>query len=206
MSNTIFNVFLLIIKAKRRLFRNVLMMYGLWIMFVNGVRTGKRVKVFSAPLVIRHKNAEIVLGNDVTIINRIFENPAGVSHPTVLAAINDNSKLLIGDNVGISGAIIYAWKLIIIGAYSNIGAGAKIYDSDFHAMNKFKRRLNNPGDVSVAPVVIGKDVWIGTSAIVLKGVTIGDGAVVSAYAVVTNDVPANAVVAGNPAKVVAYIN
>ena len=52
------------------------------------------------------------------------------------------------------------------------------------------------------PVVIGDRVWVGTRAVVLKGVTIGDGAVVAAGAVVTKDVPAGAVVAGLPATVV----
>jgi maltose O-acetyltransferase len=50
-------------------------------------------------------------------------------------------------------------------------------------------------------VTIGDDVWIGTRAIVLPGVTIGTGAIVGAGAVVTKDVPENAIVAGNPARV-----
>ena len=58
------------------------------------------------------------------------------------------------------------------------------------------------GRPSVAPVVIGDRVWVGTRAIILKGVTIGDGAVVAAGAVVNKDVPPHAVVAGIPAKVV----
>lgn len=51
-----------------------------------------------------------------------------------------------------------------------------------------------------APVQIGNKVWIGTGAIILKGVTIGDGAVVAAGSIVTRDVATNAVVAGNPAR------
>ncbi|MBY5377327.1 hypothetical protein HFN07_28555 [Rhizobium leguminosarum] len=53
-----------------------------------------------------------------------------------------------------------------------------------------------------APIRIGNHVWIGMRAVILKGVTIGDGAVVAAGAIVTKDVPPGAVVAGNPAKVV----
>jgi acetyltransferase-like isoleucine patch superfamily enzyme len=52
------------------------------------------------------------------------------------------------------------------------------------------------------PVVLGDDVWVGAGAVILKGVTVGDGAVVAARAVVTRDVPADTVVAGNPARVV----
>ena len=51
-------------------------------------------------------------------------------------------------------------------------------------------------------VVIGNDVWIGEGAVLIAGITIGDGAVIAAGAVVTKDVPAWTVVAGNPAKIV----
>lgn len=60
-----------------------------------------------------------------------------------------------------------------------------------------KRRI-----VSKGPVVIGNNVWIGDKATILPGVTIGDGAVVAANAVVTKDVPAYSVVAGNPARII----
>ncbi|MEW5726856.1 MAG: DapH/DapD/GlmU-related protein, partial [Pseudomonadota bacterium] len=54
------------------------------------------------------------------------------------------------------------------------------------------------------PVRIGNDVWIGAAAMILDGVTIGDGAVVAAGAVVTREVPPYAIVGGNPAKVIRY--
>lgn len=54
------------------------------------------------------------------------------------------------------------------------------------------------------PIVIGNDVWIGRRAIVLSGVTVGDGAIIGAGAVVSRDVPPFAVAAGNPARVVRY--
>ena len=56
-----------------------------------------------------------------------------------------------------------------------------------------------------APIVLGKNVWVGSNATVLQGVTIGDNAVVAAGAVVTKDVPANAVVGGVPAKFIKNI-
>ena len=55
---------------------------------------------------------------------------------------------------------------------------------------------------SKGPVVIGNNVWIGDKATILPGVTIGDGAVIAANAVVTKDVPAYSVVGGNPARVI----
>lgn len=70
-----------------------------------------------------------------------------------------------------------------------------------HAMQPERRSNMLP-----APIHIGKRVWIGSNATVLPGVTIGDGAVVAAGAVVTRDVPANTVVGGVPAKVIRHIH
>ena len=53
-----------------------------------------------------------------------------------------------------------------------------------------------------APIIIGENVWIGSHVRICKGVTIGDNSVVAANSVVTKDVPANCIVAGNPAKIV----
>jgi acetyltransferase-like isoleucine patch superfamily enzyme len=67
-------------------------------------------------------------------------------------------------------------------------------DTDFHRVD---------GRASAdAPVSIGNRVWIGAGAKILKGVSIGDGAVIAAGAIVTRDVPAGALVAGNPAQVI----
>ncbi|WP_308755740.1 DapH/DapD/GlmU-related protein [uncultured Bacteroides sp.] len=57
-----------------------------------------------------------------------------------------------------------------------------------------------------APIVLGKNVWVGSNSTILQGVTVGDNAVVAASAVVTKDVPANAIVGGVPAKVIKYID
>jgi len=57
-----------------------------------------------------------------------------------------------------------------------------------------------PTDDEVRPVVIEDNVWIGTSAIIMPGVTIGQGSIVAAGAVVTMDVPPNTMFAGNPAR------
>jgi hypothetical protein len=75
--------------------------------------------------------------------------------------------------------------------------GAYVTDSDWHTIYDRMVRKETP-----TPVHIGTNVWLGDHCTVLKGVTIGDNSVVAARAVVTRDVPANVVVAGNPARVV----
>jgi acetyltransferase-like isoleucine patch superfamily enzyme len=92
-----------------------------------------------------------------------------------------------------------------------IAGGATIVDSDFHpidpaarildtiALSPYGFRANRP-PLKASPVVIGDDVWIGFNAVVLKGVTVGDGAVIDPGSVVIHDVAAGATVAGNPAR------
>ncbi len=69
-----------------------------------------------------------------------------------------------------------------------------------HEMQPDKRQFIHP-----APIKIGKNVWIGSNATILQGVSIGDGAVIGANALVTKDIPKNAVAVGMPAKVIKYI-
>ena len=78
-----------------------------------------------------------------------------------------------------------------------------MFDSSGHPLDAEARRAGlAAADVDVRPITIGDNVWIGGRAIIHPGVTIGDHAVISAGAVVMNDVPASAVVAGNPARAV----
>jgi acetyltransferase-like isoleucine patch superfamily enzyme len=108
----------------------------------------------------------------------------------------EHGRLIIGDRAFINyGVDIAATGLVSIGADCLIGTHVSIIDNAFHELAE---RHQTP---SPKPVIIGNDVWIGNRAIILPGVTIGEGAVVGAGSVVTRDVPARAVVAGNPARV-----
>lgn len=103
-------------------------------------------------------------------------------------------SLTIGERVFVNqGATIVAHVSISIGDDCRIGDYVGIYDTDYHPVEQ-------GAEVRRAPVVIGRNVWLGRGAIVLPGVTIGDHAVVGAGSVITSDVPARTLVAGNPAK------
>jgi len=80
-----------------------------------------------------------------------------------------------------------------------------VTDTDFHPVAPEGRRAASVAAASMAPVLIGNEVFIGARAVVLKGVTIGSGAVIGAAAVVTHDVPPRAIAAGNPARIIAQM-
>ena len=111
----------------------------------------------------------------------------------------DSGRLSIGPGTNVNGlgTKILCAESVTIGAGCTFSWEVQVLDNDFHAIT-----VDGTQQPSKAPVVIGDRVWVGTRAVILKGVTIGDGAIVAAGAVVTKDVPPGAIVAGLPAKVV----
>lgn len=112
------------------------------------------------------------------------------------------AQLKIGDRTHIQERThINCANSITIGARCAISWDCEIMDTDIHKIIVNQTVLEN-----TRPVVIGDRVWVGARAIILKGVNIGDGAIVAAGSVVTRDVPGRTLVAGNPAKVIREID
>ena len=125
-----------------------------------------------------------------------------IDRNAVLLLTKPKPVLNIGNNVTIGRNTIISIKdKCSIGSYTLIGPFVQITDNN-HSTNrenliKFQR-------AAIKPITIGQDVWIGSGAKVLGGVSIGNGAVIGANAVVTKDVPPFAIVGGVPAKVIKY--
>jgi acetyltransferase-like isoleucine patch superfamily enzyme len=147
------------------------------------------------------RNPAIVIGADSLLEGTLFN-------------LGLNATLHIGDHCHIQDAFLIAEEEIRIGNRVTIGFHATLVDSDFHPVGGEARladtialspinagKMVRPGYVS-RPIVIEDDVWIGPNAAILKGVTIGKGAIVEPGAVVTRNVPAGARVLGNPAQIV----
>lgn len=154
------------------------------------------------PLIRRRRGGVIEIGAHFTANSAFASNSLGCFQRCLISA-GAGARIKIGDYVGISGAAISSAESITIGDYVLIGSGCLITDSDAHPLNPDVRR--NGGGGVAKPIVIESDVFIGARAIILKGVTIGHGAVVGAGSIVTKDVPSRAIVAGNPAKVIGRV-
>lgn len=135
----------------------------------------------------------ITLGDDVTMS----------AHTSLVATkVYDAPQLNVGHRSYIGfGVVISAGREVTIGDRVHLADRVFICDNPGHPIDAKRRAEHQPVDRDqVRPVRIEDDVWVGTGAIILPGVHVGRGAVVGAGAVVTRDVAAGTVVAGNPAR------
>jgi galactoside O-acetyltransferase len=158
----------------------------------------------------REKTRVIIGESNLLACNLIFESDAGLIKIGNKNFINGNTKLISRNSIEIGDFVTIAWNVTI-------------YDHDSHSLNHLDRRADieqqllqtragnsfiankNWATVNSKPIKICNDAWIGMNAIILKGVTVGEGAIVAAGAVVTKDVAPYTVVAGNPAVMVKVI-
>ena len=172
-----------------------------WLLRRWGAQIGSHLRVTGR---LRCNNrGRMIIGNDVAINSAPDNNYVGGDRRTSFW-VAKKASLTIEDCVRISGMTIVAKDSVTIGKNTFLGGGCQIYDTDFHEIDPAQRK-NRTGGIKTAPVNIGPDVFVGGFSIILKGVTIGQGAVVGAGSVVTKDIPANEIWAGNPAKFIKKI-
>jgi galactoside O-acetyltransferase len=162
---------------------------------------------FHVHVVNPRKRKYVTIGNDCMLDCQIaFESGEG--------------EVVIGDRVYIGNSKIICRTRIEFGSNIFVAWNAYFYDHDSHSMDyrlrqeDITQQLNdyrqgryfienkNWSVVDTAPIKICDNAWIGMNAIILKGVTIGEGAIVGAGSVVTKSVPAFTIVAGNPARII----
>ena len=171
---------------------------------IHAIECGKKIVVYGN-VVIRGPG-KIIIGNNVAMNSSPWRCASSsvansVRFRTHTYSPRGDNKIIIGNNVGLQGTSITARSTTVrIGDHTLIGPDCMITDADFHSIWPPSERTK-PGVESDAPVNIGEHVFIGSRCIILKGVTIGDNSVIISGSVVLNDIPKNALVGGNPAKV-----
>lgn len=141
------------------------------------------VKNKTCGYLILRDNSQLIIKNDFIV------------YSGCTIGVTENAKLVIGSGYINYGSKIHCFNEIRIGENVSISEGVIIRDSDNH-------QIIGGNHVMSKPIIIEDNVWIGLNAIILKGVTIGEGAIIAAGAVVTKDVPAYSIVAGVPARII----
>jgi len=140
-------------------------------------------------------SGKIIIGDNVRI------GPQGAWFLT--RNLYDSPLLVIGNNTSINyRTVISVEQRVEIGENCLIAEETKIFDNNSHGLSYENRDMSKD---DVAPIIIEDHAWIGMNSIILKGVTIGKGAVVAAGSIVTKDVPPMTLVAGNPARIIRRI-
>lgn len=142
-------------------------------------------------------HSRIKIGDNCIFNSSKISNLIGVKTPCIFSISKRGGNIVIGNNCGFSGTIIRAASSIRLGNNVRCGSNTVIYDNDGHS--------NDPRSGSDKPIMIGNNVWLGYGVKVLKGVTIGENSLIGAGSIVTKDIPANVVAAGNPCRVIKQI-
>jgi len=193
-------------------------------LFTKSAKFRNFVRVYPRTALNIHKTAKIILNGKNLSINRSWQKR---NYAVAMLEMAENSKLMVNGTFDIySGAYVSVTKNAVLvlgsGIVNNnfniscfekieignnilIGENVTIRDSDNHNIintdSQIDRTFSEYGKTT-APIKIGNHVWIGLNVTILKGVTIGDGAIVAAGAVVTKDVLPNTLVGGVPARVI----
>lgn len=148
-------------------------------------------------------SGEVSIDDNVCI--GVFPSPWFLSGYAFIEARNPSARVTIGTGTWLNNGFcaIAEHTSILIGENCRIGVNVSLYDSDFHGL-AVKDRSHSLREWS-SPVVVHRDVFIGSNVMVMKGVTIGVGSIIAAGSVVTSSIPPGVIAAGNPARVIRTI-
>lgn len=147
-----------------------------------------------------NSGGKVCVGDNLYFSSGDAVNPIG-SNLQGAIYVESGALLTIGNDVGMSSTRMWIHDSIKIGNHVKIGGCVLMTDTDAHPIDFMARRSSNEGTKS-APIVIEDDVWVGAHSIILKGVTIGARSIIGAGNVVTKNIPADCVAAGNPCRVI----
>jgi acetyltransferase-like isoleucine patch superfamily enzyme len=154
---------------------------------------GKNLRLARLPFIVSH--AKIYIGDNVNIFGKV---------DIFSGRIFDEPRLVIQNRVDIGHNVTFIVnKEIVIEDDVNIASGVRFMDTDAHPRDTGARIADlPPSPEEIKPVRVCRNAWIGHNVFVLKGVTIGEGAIIGVNSVVLSDIPPYSVAIGNPARVI----
>lgn len=179
-------------------------LYSVFLAWLKGIEIKDMPKCNGIPYFMRCPCSRIIIGKKQTINSAFKANNIGILSRSRITTNAKGAEIIINDHVGMSAVTISAFNKIIIGEDTLIGGNVLITDSDWHPINPMYRFDDNL-HIKTKPIIIGKNVFIGTRAIILKGSIIGDNSIIGAGSVVCGIIPPNVIACGNPCKVIKKI-
>ena len=167
-----------------------------------GLHLGENVKFWGKPLIDIRGDGKIIIGKNTQIISSNIGTHVNYGAPAKFLVDRPGAEIILGENCRIGGACFHAYRSIKIGDKCLIGTNTNIIDAHGHpvSLERYGDRVKNIDDSK--PVVIEKNCWIAINCVVLPGTHVGEGTIVSANSVVSGEIPAHCIVAGNPAIVI----
>ena len=187
--------------------RKVYILYNRFKFRLKGIQFGTGMRVCNHLYLSLNGDNTVIIGNNFAFSSGSGFNPLARNIKGAIE-MRKGARLSIGDNVGISSSCLWIYDNLTIESNTKIGADCIILDSDTHSL-EYNLRININTDRSNAKkagIYIGEGVLIGTRCIVLKGVSIGNHTIIGSGSVVTKSIPANCIAAGNPCKVIKFLN
>jgi acetyltransferase-like isoleucine patch superfamily enzyme len=169
-----------------------------------GVKLAKGIGFWKRPVIYRELNSTITIGEECVFRSDLDSNLLGGNKRCIISTHAADAEIRIGQHCAFTGVSIGSLKQVVLGNQVLVGVNSIITDFDWHSMDPFDR--DNKHKMIAKPVIIGDHVWIGANCTILKGVTIGANTIVGSGSVVTKDLPANAICAGNPCRVIRFNN
>ncbi len=168
------------------------------IIFGKLLKVGKPSKIWGSIVIKIVGNGSIILGDNLHLVSEPKRSFITLFSGIQLTAYG-SGVIVLGDRVALNGTVITSKKSISIGSGTMVAPNVIIVDSDFHqAWPPDGRFISNTSNFD-KEVIIGCNVWIGMNSVILKGTIIGDNSIIGAGSIVTGEIPANCIAAGNPA-------
>ena len=166
------------------------------------IELGENVRFFCAPSITIKDGGTLKIGDNVTINSDNNGYHVNMYKPCKLLIDRPGGNINIGKNTRIHGSCIHAYEEITIGENCLIAANCQIIDGNGHdlSLQNPENRIHTKGESN--PIIIEDHVWIATNVVVLPGVKIGRGSVITANSVVHKNIPPGVIAGGNPIQVI----
>lgn len=177
-----------------------------FLFFVNNVKY-KTVISYGKPYIHVSMGATFKAGANLKLNNGVRYSDSGMNGKCKIE-VREKATLDIGNNVGMSDVTISCYEYIKISDNVLLGVGVQLRDTDNHSLNPIDRKDTKKDfeNRKTAPIIINENVFIGGNSTILKGITIGNNAIVGASSLVSKNIPPGEIWAGNPARFIKKID